>query len=180
MARRGDAAGHWHPDDRGVHTRRLRGLTVRPLRNGDTATVAALHARLGERSRTQRFGGAKPRLSDRELAALALVDGEHHVLVAYVDGDAAPAGIAQLVRAGEAAEFACAVADVYQRRGIGSLLARTLAADARAAGITTLRATVTGDNPGALALLRRQARVLEARWSGGELDVVAVLVPAPP
>ena len=39
------------------------GVTVRPLRDGDTATVAALFERLGEESRRRRFGGAKPRLT---------------------------------------------------------------------------------------------------------------------
>ena len=47
---------------------------------------------------------------------------------------------------GRAAEIAFEVADAYQGRGVGSFLARELAADARAAGITTLVATVCGDN----------------------------------
>ena len=54
-----------------MQSRYLNGLTIRALRDGDTETVAALFARLGERSRERRFCGAKPRLSDVELATLA-------------------------------------------------------------------------------------------------------------
>src|SRR5262245_29241546 len=66
-----------------MHARYLDGMTIRPLRDGDVGTVTSLFERLGERSREQRFCGAKPRLRDAELAALARVDGNHHVLVAY-------------------------------------------------------------------------------------------------
>jgi acetyltransferase len=50
---------------------------------------------------------------------------------------------------------AFAVADDWQGRGVGRVLVDRLAADARAAGITRFRATVTGENPRSLALLRR-------------------------
>ena len=107
------------------------GVTIRQLRSGDTATVASLFARLGEQSRRRRFCGAKPRLSDAELAQLARVDGDRHVLVGFVDGDPRPAGIARLVRDGATAEIAVTVADCYQGRGLGTTLVRALAADAR-------------------------------------------------
>src|SRR3954453_18879542 len=97
--------------DRVMHTRYVNGVTIRPLANGDTGTVCALFDRLGPRSREQRFAGAKPRLSELELAALARVGTNHHVLVAYIPGDTQPAGIARLVRDGRSAEVAFAVAD---------------------------------------------------------------------
>jgi ribosomal protein S18 acetylase RimI-like enzyme len=155
-----------------MQTRYVAGLTVRMLRDGDTATVAALFARLGSRSREKRFCGAKPRLSDDELRALARVDGDHHVLVGYLDGDSEPAGIARLVRDGHGAEIAFEVADVYQGRGIGSTLAGELAADARAAGITQLVATVCGDNDPVVSLLRRVASELHVSWRGREREFV--------
>ena len=76
-----------------MQSRYVRGLTVRSLQDGDTATVSALFARLGERSRERRFCGAKPRLSELELASLARVDRDHHVLVGYMDNDAEPVEI---------------------------------------------------------------------------------------
>ncbi len=157
------------------HGRYVEGLTIRALRNGDTGTVGTLFERLGPHSRERRFCGAKPRLSETELKALARVDGDHHVLVGYVDGDPEPAGIARLARNGAAAEIAFEVADVYQGRGIGSTLARELAADARAAGIRELLATVCGDNPRALSLLKLMATRLRVSWRGRERDFVVDL-----
>jgi ribosomal protein S18 acetylase RimI-like enzyme len=158
-----------------MHTRRIRNLTIRPLRACDAATVSALFERLSDRSRAQRFGGAKPRLTEQDLELLTRVDEAHHVLVAYVDGDPEPAGIARLVREGDAAEVAFAVADAYQHRGIGSVLVEELACDARAAGIKQLSATVRGDNPAAATLITRSARHVEVRWCGGEREFVAAL-----
>jgi ribosomal protein S18 acetylase RimI-like enzyme len=158
-----------------MQTRYVDGMTIRPLRNGDTATVAALFDRLGPASRERRFCAGKPRLSEAELTLLARVDGDRHVLVGYVDGDPRPAAIARLVRVGRDAEIAFEVADDHQSRGLGTTLAGELAADARAAGITTLRATVCGDNPRAVSLLRRLARSLEVSWRGAEREFVLEL-----
>ena len=158
-----------------MQARYVNGLTIQPLRNGDTDTICALFARLGGRSREKRFCGAKPRLSDRELAALARVDDERHALVGYVAGDSDPAAIARLVRDGTRAEVAFAVADVYQGRGIGSTLGRELAADARAAGIRELVATVCGDNARIVSLLKRLGPSVEMSWSGREREFVVGL-----
>ena len=175
MARAGDAQLLGPADHGRMHSRFLNGIVIRALRDGDTTTVNAMFARLGDGSRRRRFGVTKQQLSADELTVLARVDANHHVLVAYVDGDARPAAIARLVRKGEAAEVAFEVADECQGRGIGSALARTLAADARAAGIVELQATVAGDNPRAISLLSRCAQGLRATWVGGERELVAAL-----
>ena len=167
--------GHTGRDHVGMQTRYVHGITIRPLRNGDTATVAALFERLGERSREKRFCGAKPRLSESELAALARVDADHHVLVGFLDGDSQPAGIARIAREGTFAEIAFEVADVYQGRGLGSILASEVAADVRAAGITEIHATVCGDNPPAVSLLTRLATSLHVSWRGREREFVVGL-----
>jgi GNAT superfamily N-acetyltransferase len=158
-----------------MHTRCVDGLPVRPSRNGASATLPSLFARLGEQSRVRRFCGAKPRLSDGELELLARVDEERHVLVGYLDGDTEPAGIARLVREGSTAEVAFAVADGYQGRRVGSTLAAALAADARAAGITELLANVCGDNPPVVALMKRLGESLRVSWSGRERELVVGL-----
>src|SRR4026207_1862779 len=127
-----------------MHTRFVNGLTLRPRRNGDTATVASLFERLGDRSRERRFCGAKPRLSELELASLSRVDADHRVRGGYVDGDSEPVGIARLVRAGSSAEIAFAIADTHQSKGIGSILANELAPDPRARGTTQRGGTPCG------------------------------------
>jgi GNAT superfamily N-acetyltransferase len=164
-----------------VHTRVITpkhgpSLVVRPLRDGDTATVLAVFERLGEASRRARFNGPKPCLSDAELAQLARVDGAHHALVGWVEGDPQPAAIARLARTSRgSAEIAFAVADAYQAQGIGAALAAELIADARMAGITEITALTSPDNPAALAVVRRVARVVDICFDGPELSVRAAI-----
>src|SRR5581483_8857697 len=87
-------------------------ILVRPLADGDVATVAVVFRRLGAESRRRRFNGAKPCISDVELVELARADATHHALVAHVVGDPRPAALAQLVRTSrETAEIASVVAD---------------------------------------------------------------------
>ena len=152
-------------------------LVVRPLKHADTATVQALFERLGEASRLARFNGLKPRLGEQELRWLATVGPNHHVLVAWVDGDPEPVAIARLIRSGASAEVAFEVADAYQGRGIGSALTQELVADACAAGILEMTALVRSDNPAALAVLRRTLGRLEVRLEGPEM-LVRAPVPA--
>jgi ribosomal protein S18 acetylase RimI-like enzyme len=150
-------------------------LVVRPLRHGDTVTVQAVFERLGEASRRARFNGLKHRLGEQELRWLATVGPNHHVLVAYVDGDPQPVAIARLVRSGATAEVAFEVADAYQGRGIGSVLTQELVSDACAAGVVEVTALVRSDNPAALAVLQRTLGQLEVRLEGPEMLVRAPL-----
>ena len=122
-------------------------VTIRPLRNGETAVVQAVFDRLGDRSRHLRFGGAKNVLTARDL--------ELHVLVALIECE--PIGIARLVRDGAAAEVAVEVADEWQGRRVGTILMDRLAADARAAGIERLHAFVAPENTASRALMRHAA-----------------------
>src|SRR5579864_1512570 len=141
------------------HNRRLgKDVIVRPLIDGDTATVTALFDRLSPASRERRYHAAKPRLTSRELARLAEVGPDSHVIVAHVDGDPLPAGMGRLVRDASdrtVGELAFEVADAYQGYGIGKLLAEMLFADARATGIRRVDAWVQTSNRPALTLLRR-------------------------
>jgi GNAT superfamily N-acetyltransferase len=144
------------------------GITVRPLRSGETGVVQAVFDRLGPRSRLLRFGGAKNVLLPGELEQLARVDGDHHVLVAWLEGE--PVGIARLVRDGSTAEVAFAVADELQGNGVGTVLTQRLAEDARAAGIETLRATLSAENRASLALLKRMTSDLKVRCAADQLE----------
>jgi GNAT superfamily N-acetyltransferase len=153
-------------------------VTVRPLADGDTATVAALFDRLSPTSRERRYHAAKPRLTPAKLAHLAQVGPDSHVLVAHVDGDSRPAGMARLVRDASdrtAGELAFEVSDRYQGHGIGKLLVEMLLADARAAGITRVDAWVQTSNHAALRLLRRVFDRVTVRVEGAETLVAATV-----
>lgn len=149
-------------------------ITIRALRPGDATTVQAVFAQLGPQSRRLRFGVARPALTAEELERLARVDGRREVLVAYAGAD--PVGIAHLVRddEGAGAEIAWAVADAWQRLGIGMAFAKLLSADAAAAGIRELRATMHVENRASFSLMRRATRIVSRRIEGGELHVVGL------
>jgi ribosomal protein S18 acetylase RimI-like enzyme len=96
--------------------------------------------------------------------------------VAWVPGDPRPVAIARLARTSRgSAEIAFAVADEYQHRGVGAALAAELVADARLAGITEITALTSPDNPAALALVKRIARVVDVRFEGPELSIRAAI-----
>jgi GNAT superfamily N-acetyltransferase len=138
-----------------MHSEVVGGITIRPLRNGETDLVQAVFDALGPHSRRLRFGGGKNDLAPAELAQLARVDATHHVLVALVD--CVPIGIARLVVEEGEAEVAVEVADEWQGRRVGTILMTRLAADARAAGIERLHAYVAPENTASRALMRRAA-----------------------
>lgn len=165
----------WGRRVRCVVTRGGTTLLVRPLRHGEVKTVMAVFKRLGERSRRARFNGAKPCLKISELRRLAAVDERRHALVAYLPDDPTPVAIARLARDGRSAEIAVAVADDYQRQGVGTALAEELVADAREAGITELTALVSSDNPDGLTLMRRIANVLDVLPEGSDLAIRAAI-----
>ena len=63
-------------------------------------------------------------------------------------------------------------------RCIGKTLVELLAADARAAGVTHLRATIQSSNKAARALVHRALNVVDVRYESGEATLVAGLAGA--
>jgi RimJ/RimL family protein N-acetyltransferase len=150
-------------------------VVAEPLSHGDVRTVLSIFTAMSERSRRLRFNGPKPWLTRGELRQLSTVDHQRQALVAYLENDRQPIGIARLVRNGDTAEIAFAVVDEHQRRGVGTALVSALLADARAAGITEVTALVSAGNAAALALLRRVLNALSVRHEGTDLSVRAAL-----
>lgn len=130
-------------------------LRVRPMRPEDTAREQRFFGGLSEQSRYLRFQHHLPALSarmlerftqldyDRELALVALEpEGDEFVAVGrYVP-----------MPDGMNAEFALAVADAWQGRGLGAVLLTKLAECARAAGYDTLVGMVLNANHGMVDL----------------------------
>jgi RimJ/RimL family protein N-acetyltransferase len=154
-------------------------ILLRPIEAGDKARLSAALGRLSRETIRRRFFAAKPRFTSRELRYLTEVDGRNHIaLVALLaDDPEAIAGVARCVRlpaASDTAEFAIVVGDPLQGRGLGSLLARELAAAARAAGIRRFAATMLGDNDAARRLMHTISAHLELERSEGNLRDVVV------
>jgi RimJ/RimL family protein N-acetyltransferase len=152
---------------------------VRTLTGGEVAVVQQVFDGMSQRSRYERFLGAKPALSRDELELLAAVDHENHEAFVALDPVTGSAvGEAHLVRDrcdSSVAEVAFAVADEWQGRSLGTRLALVLAARARELGIRRLRASMLTDNTRSRALMRRMGRVVHRSYEGTALELEVVL-----
>src|SRR4051812_5906827 len=119
-------------------------VLIRELPAGDRAALAFVFHRLGAQSRYQRFLRVRRELDPAELDRLAAVDHWHsEAVVAWSPVPRAPIGVARYVRAEDfdVAEVAVAVADDWQRRGVGAALMVALRERALRAGIHRFTAT---------------------------------------
>jgi RimJ/RimL family protein N-acetyltransferase len=153
-------------------------VLLRPIEAGDKARLSVALARLSQETIRRRFLAAKPNFSAAELRYLTEVDGHNHLALAAFPADDPDTivGVARCVRLPNqpaTAEFAIVVGDPLQGRGLGTLLARELAAAARAAGIRRFAATMLGDNDAVRRLMDTISAHLERdRIDGGLREVV--------
>jgi len=155
-------------------------LEPRPIQPSDKAALASGLDRLSERSVYRRFLSPKPSFSAAELRYLTEVDGHDHLALVIDDPDQPGEVIAvgrwvRLADEPTTAEIAITVADCWQRRGIGSLLARALGEEARSHGIRRFTATISAENAPALRLLEKAADRLELRRAGALDDALVDL-----
>ena len=151
-------------------------LVVRPIRPDDKQLLERGLRDLSEQSAYRRFLSPKHTFSRSELRYLTEVDGENHVALVVEDPAQAVRrliGVGRFVRLAEdpqAAEVAITVCDDWQRRGVGSLLSRELAAEAQSLGIHRFTATMASDNVPAHRLMQRLDRHLSQRHAGAGVD----------
>ena len=155
-------------------------MQPRPIRPDDKRALEAGLARLSKQSIYRRFLSPKPSFSAAELRYLTEVDGRNHVAYVIDDPDAPGEVIAvgrwiRMADDPETAEIAITVADCWQRRGLGSLLARLLGEEARRQGIKAFTATISAENEPALRLLEKASGHLELRHNGAVEDAVVDL-----
>jgi GNAT superfamily N-acetyltransferase len=151
------------------------GLRIRRIRASDQAALAQFYAGLSPDSRRLRFFSAGSGLGATAASMFCHPDHAHEegfVVVAEPHGGTPAAGttgpriVAHLclepTRDGDL-EMAVAVADAFQRRGLGQRLLRAATAWAREHGYLRLKATILVDNVPML-------RLLEATQGRVELD----------
>ncbi len=130
-------------------------VSLRPLRRGETEPVQSVFDGMSADARARRYLTGMPRLPASMLAALANVDGDHHVAW-LAEVDARAVGLARYVVVAPAvAEIALEVADDYQGLGIGTLLVDALTTTAVARGIRRVRATLLPENEASRRLVTR-------------------------
>jgi GNAT superfamily N-acetyltransferase len=156
-------------------------VLIRPLLYGDRFELAAGYTELSPRSRRHRFFNAPGELDDRGLEYLTNLDyRDHFACVAVLEDRPVPkgVGVARYVREDDApttAEVAVTVLDAYQRRGIGTLLTRTLGEVAAENGIRSFVNYVQWGNAAAIDLLTDE----ETRITPAEPGVARIEVDLP-
>jgi len=153
-------------------------ILIRPIRADDKRFLEDGLRQLSDESVHRRFLSPKRSFSRAELRYLTEVDGRDHVaLVAEYPGEPVRRLIAvgrfvRLAQNTDAAEVAIVVADDWQRRGVGSLFAERLAAEARRLGVKRFTATMASDNVAAHRLMDRLTEHLDEHSGSGVSDVV--------
>jgi RimJ/RimL family protein N-acetyltransferase len=148
------------------------GVTVhlRPVRAEDAAAIRCLFQGLSETSTWLRFFTVCPSL-DRVVDWATEVDNDRRLGVVAIAADTGQlighAGLERDPRQPDRAEFAVAVADRYQGRGLGRLLLGRLVEAARPAGIRWLTGEVLANNHRMVHLLRHSGWILRLRLSCG-------------
>jgi acetyltransferase len=149
-------------------------LAVRPIRPEDAALELRFFERLSERSRYQRFHHELAQLPPQMLARFTQLDYDRELALLALDpSDGEIAGVGRYAPNpdGESAEFALAVRDDWQGRGIGRALLERLCEAARAAGYTALWGHILHVNRDMLGL----AAHLGFAEAGRDGDVVSVV-----
>jgi acetyltransferase len=135
-------------------------LTIRPIRPEDARIEAEFVRNLSEESRYYRFMDTLRELSPQMLSHFTHVDYDRHMAFIAVTGEGAretEIAVARYIVSDDATscEFAVVVADAWQRKGVGTLLMRTLIETARAHGLRRMFGEVLAGNHKMLELMQR-------------------------
>ncbi len=131
-------------------------IALRPLGPRDRDAFQAFVRNLSPESRAHRFLAPVAELAPAVLQALTAPDPARHVALVAVDGERI-VGEARVVALGDSGrgEFAIAVADEWQRQGIGARLLGALSAAALRAGLGFIEGEVLRTNAAMLGFMRR-------------------------
>jgi acetyltransferase len=135
-------------------------LTIRPIRPEDAQIEAEFVRNLSEESRYYRFMDTLRELSSQMLSHFTHVDYDRHMAFIAVTGEGAretEIAVARYIVSddGTSCEFAVVVADAWQRKGVGTLLMRTLIETAGARGLRRMFGEVLTGNHKMLELMQR-------------------------
>jgi RimJ/RimL family protein N-acetyltransferase len=154
-------------------------LLIRPIEPDDAEPLRHHFAHLGEVSRYRRFLTTVEYLTPRQAAELTDVDHKRHealIAIDHVSGDGV--GIARYVRDADdprRAEFAIAITDTWQGRGVGTVLFDRLVDRACGDGVEVLTARMIVGNEAARRLLLRRAEIVSEEPDSGTVRVTARL-----
>jgi RimJ/RimL family protein N-acetyltransferase len=137
----------------------------------NASALQRFHHRLSERSIYLRFFAAKPELSDRKAGYFTNVDGINRFALVAVDPEREGEiiGVVSFDREGDTdrAEYAAAVADRWQGRGLGLALTRRLIEAALKRDIRVFTGVLLPENTRMLNLLRDLGLPERLRYEDG-------------
>ncbi len=133
-------------------------IVIRPIRPEDRQIEKDFVRHLSDESRYFRFFNAVRDLSETALTRFTQVDYDREMaLIAVIseNGRETEIGVARysINPDGRSCEFAIAVADAWQRKGIGSKLMHSLMDAARSRGLQSMEGWVLSGNARMLALM---------------------------
>ncbi len=159
-------------------------IPYRPIRAEDVTALQRFHRRLSEHSVYLRFFGAMPELSERKADYLTNVDSLNRFGLAALNPERLEeiVGIVSFYREGstDRAEYAAAVEDRWQGRGLGLTLTRALIAAALRRNVRVFTAVVLPENARMLNLLRDLKLPEWLRYEDGVELVEMELLPENP
>lgn len=146
-------------------------FVVRPIEPADTDRLVAAHDALSDEARRLRFFRPHPVLSEEEarhFTHLDHVDREAYVVLFHDQIIA----VGRYDRVGpDTAELAFVVGDMWQGRGLATMLLDRLAERAREVGIERFEADTFGENRAMLAVFRHWAPERHVTIDSGFLHV---------
>ena len=151
-------------------------ITFRAAGPDDLPAVTDLHARCSLTSRLRRYRAGTRSPSEATLRRLLSPEVGHAVVAE--DDEGRVIAIGNLVWEVDGAELALLVEDGWQRRRIGSLLAKRLVAVALEHGISRIRATVHTGNTPVVRIMSALAHRLHREYDEGMLTLIATVVPS--
>ena len=146
-------------------------VRIRPVRPDDRARLLRGVREMSRTSRYMRFFATAREMSDEQARYFTESDQLNHVAVCAIeptDAEQRGYGIARFVRDAndpQIAEFAVAVIDEMQGRGLGTILLAALYLRAQSLGVEELRAEILAENPVLPCWLPRLGATLHATAS---------------
>jgi acetyltransferase len=160
-------------------------VAVRPIRPQDVGLLAAHLRQLTPESRRNRFLGALNELAPRELERIADMDRVGALaLLAFAgtarDGVIIGEAIGVMAPGSTRGEIALSVADAWQRRGLGMLLAQLVECRMRTAGARYLFGDVLRTNTAMKSLARKAGFAIVSPFTDARLvEIVKDLAATP-
>jgi acetyltransferase len=156
-------------------------VRIRRIAPADAPALEAFYARLSPDSRRLRFLSLGTRFGARDARFFCGPDHEHREGFVAEAGSRIVGHLCLEPTQADEMEIAIAVADDFQRRGIGRQLVKAAAAWAAEHGVASFRAWFAPDNIGIRRLLDCLDRPITfGPWSGGTVEIAIDLrAPAP-